>query len=1170
MENTSKPEVPTGARISILAISVIMVLLLSNLIPPIALEYLNDALSKTAHAHILAVLLKLPGVPIQIVQIVSIVLCYLVIEILYHRLKISEQILSPIRLSKGDLIPVQNPLETKNDYNPHLFPFFKSRKSSYYDAYVDLLNFACKDIGEKVDKKSFWNKLFPGRSAKKPFNCIFLIGEPGLGKFRVAIEVARRLSRRRMYQNDKLSTFPGLKSWIYSWLAEHLPVMHRNPDGFWDSFVINNKSIEFLKDWRPRRPTFIIFRDKNGSHSNNLIKLFVEKSKHYLSPVRLVILTSFASHAMIEGDFKLANENKYVATLDLTLGSPIYLRAMSGSDDIVLFKEFVDGLDVRRILAPHGVFIEYVDLWNTTQGNPKTLEILVSELVKKSNSELSFEEILDSYCHEIAENSFKEFGRTSEELMPFAIANLLSGPSIGEIESFFAVNRTNFSKSLPLSTLSSNLEKADWRQNNYRQHRLPHVESPLLAYRTLSILAGMCINPEEAFLSWIKKAWEINPSMMIGFRNAIRESKKLRDSKADIAIYNTPLDQLEEAEKIKFLGQQIRDGLSGQYSKYELIYVIDSISKSDIPFLMLIIKEETANLHADCRMISLALNHFSKRLLELDDLSAQEIENYAFGLFDLLSNLLENPPAYWSEVYSELNGQINSYCEILIKFVKRCENGLNNKILEKLVKITKLGRRFGENCVDGIIRICQSLKEISNSDIHAWSEICLNLQLIVYFNIRDYSYKVQIAELQNVLIKQKKMTVEAQKSLWLSARVGKIYYHEQPLFDTYTNDIPIDWIKWRELFFELACELKYSLEANLTKEQFHKKFEAKLTAFEQISQLVSENADSTDDLFFELLFFSSKLILQSLNDYQSNILNSHIERIKIALDKQDKMPKDSHDVHKWLCEAKFGLTLFVECEYLDVRKIEDLCKEIASVYDNFSWSGQIGQALAGSCGNLTSAALRLHDGPRYDYSNMAYDLTRKFPNEPHIARWATACCNNTSQSIGQNNLFLSQLDFGAPIFVQKMIWISKAQMLLAKFPDDGYIAASVAIAWTKLMIDGESSTSKNDLEVMGLILERVIAINDAHKKNKAIAECCINAIVALIRATENTRTEDNAKELETAFKKYRKTVERISKDAGLDYHVGAGEIHGFPYIFRNQPLVLRSMMAKIHRNYRSN
>ncbi len=127
------------------------------------------------------------------------------------------------------------------------------------------------------------------RNAKpeRPFGFLVIVGRPGSGKTRFAVDLARELGLRARLGGDG-SNRPSAMSWF------RVQALGRpcGPDDPWDSGWLQADAahLERLKKWRPRRPTMLLLDDPLSDEAKAVVQELARQADSFAFPVRLVIV----------------------------------------------------------------------------------------------------------------------------------------------------------------------------------------------------------------------------------------------------------------------------------------------------------------------------------------------------------------------------------------------------------------------------------------------------------------------------------------------------------------------------------------------------------------------------------------------------------------------------------------------------------------------------------------------------------------------------------------------------------------------------------------------------------------------------------------------------------------------------------------------------------------
>ncbi|MEM6900415.1 MAG: hypothetical protein AAF583_11650 [Pseudomonadota bacterium] len=153
-----------------------------------------------------------------------------------------------------------------------------------------------------------WNRLLAfAQPDGERFSWTLLLGRPGAGKTRMAMELARERGKIDKFraQSPKASISDQLKTW---WRVQ-LRGLPPGPDDYWDvAWFRAGKFVEAgpqdrlaadvgigpLQNWRPRRPTLIIFDDPTEGDTNKVVQALLGSRAEFRHDVRLLVVNQSA------------------------------------------------------------------------------------------------------------------------------------------------------------------------------------------------------------------------------------------------------------------------------------------------------------------------------------------------------------------------------------------------------------------------------------------------------------------------------------------------------------------------------------------------------------------------------------------------------------------------------------------------------------------------------------------------------------------------------------------------------------------------------------------------------------------------------------------------------------------------------------------------------------
>jgi hypothetical protein len=298
-------------------------------------------------------------------------------------------------------------------------------------------------------KSPFW-KMFS--EPEMPFGWTVLMGSTGSGKSRLAVEIARHLARRDIFGETRR---PSLSLRLHTWWKVQVRRQRCGSEDPWDAgwlwagvnvgphatgqnvrhcsaysewtarLAIGQEWIDKIKNWKPRRPTYVLLDDPLLNDAKQAVECFVAQAGRYAHPVRLVIVNQTAPFEL--GLIK--HENLWG-----TIGIPAPLVA-----PVVITAECrMSAQDIRR-LNGQNLFSGRYPLSKTeeirrflaaTRGNPLLVEVGVKWLRDgKSLTDMTESALLtdrvDRVFNALAEAGLKE----TTHFRAIAVATLASSDS---------------------------------------------------------------------------------------------------------------------------------------------------------------------------------------------------------------------------------------------------------------------------------------------------------------------------------------------------------------------------------------------------------------------------------------------------------------------------------------------------------------------------------------------------------------------------------------------------------------------------------------------------------------------------------------------------------------------------------------------------------------------
>ncbi len=180
-----------------------------------------------------------------------------------------------------------------------------------------------------------WWAPFGRPSVPRPFSYALLLGRPGAGKSRLALETGRWLGRRKILGSDNSQRWAAASQLRQGeWLRRRLWFLKRRPDDPWDAGQLDQAEVEAqlraIEEWRPRRPTLLWLDDPAPSLSAQFVERLRERStiNAWRFPVRLLI-----SNQTVPTDLVERPQPAYRPTTTVTLRATAFdiadVRALS-------------------------------------------------------------------------------------------------------------------------------------------------------------------------------------------------------------------------------------------------------------------------------------------------------------------------------------------------------------------------------------------------------------------------------------------------------------------------------------------------------------------------------------------------------------------------------------------------------------------------------------------------------------------------------------------------------------------------------------------------------------------------------------------------------------------------------------------------------------------------
>ena len=235
----------------------------------------------------------------------------------------------------------------------------------------------------------------PGRRWKTmpetPFGWTLLMGRPGSGKSRMAVELARAIARRDHFGTkgkatwrDRFSTWLKIEvlqeppsaedAWDAGWLLPgEGPISGTAYPGWFGRRAAEPKNpwLEKLRAWRPRRPTMLLLDDPRLGDVQTLISLLEAAAKDFEHPVRMLVVNQSAP-----AELGLARRHQIWATQGglEPLQPPIVLPDDSRfvEEDIRRLRLILDKFNVGFPLSRSEEVSKFLEI---TSGNPLLVEL---------------------------------------------------------------------------------------------------------------------------------------------------------------------------------------------------------------------------------------------------------------------------------------------------------------------------------------------------------------------------------------------------------------------------------------------------------------------------------------------------------------------------------------------------------------------------------------------------------------------------------------------------------------------------------------------------------------------------------------------------------------------------------------------------------------------------
>ncbi|HEX8469090.1 MAG TPA: hypothetical protein VF620_14930 [Allosphingosinicella sp.] len=383
--------------------------------------------------------------------------------------------------------------------------------------------------------------------AELPFAWSLILGRPGAGKSRMAMEIARLLGHRAL-----LSTATRDERWARwrlrsgEWLRRRLPFLLLRPDDPWDAGLLDtahfNQQMDALEDWAPRRPSLLWLDDPAPTIASRCLELLERRAAagDFQHPVRLII-----SNQSFPIDLARGSRTTYhgEVTLSSSAFTPADIRALApvlGSRSTKLYK--------RQDLH---FFME------VTQGNPLLVELAFDWLREgKRLRDLDQRLLLEARIERIREAlSSADFPVGDMEAMRALACLTLAGPGcpIDPVNSAFG-NR------LPPRAILETAFPVEAARGVDLSRIGPSIRPDLIGDAFVrSVIAEQ--TPETAARRISEVAFQARPE---GWLRAVERIEGGSDLLASVLAREPEIDPSDSATKILLAQALLRQALNGR------------------------------------------------------------------------------------------------------------------------------------------------------------------------------------------------------------------------------------------------------------------------------------------------------------------------------------------------------------------------------------------------------------------------------------------------------------------------------------------------------------------------------------------------------------------------------------------------------------------------------
>jgi len=356
-----------------------------------------------------------------------------------------------------------------------------------------------------------------------------LLGGPGAGKSRLAVEFARRTLAKLSASSEGASVIHGPDNtdrlmtrldYLASWLRVRVLKKAPTQDDPWDIGWIKPEmfvkgqakskkdirvALSQLQTWRPRQPTFLLLDDPLPGNAVMALDLLQEASQHYRHRVRLLIVNQSIpsdlqiTHKHHKGDWDFRGYETY--------SDPILMPSIGQFDDGELRRLVytIPSNLAQPIVGDAGI----AKFRKITRANPLLIELALSWLRRaRSFADMNEDSLLEERADRIIE-SIKTAGMESDVADLMAMATIASGCSTN-FETDDGATASNVWEIFNLRRIDqATLVRLYPTQNTRRGEELPPIQPKMIGLAFVRrVLSGLHQADQDRI---IKCAWQANP-----------------------------------------------------------------------------------------------------------------------------------------------------------------------------------------------------------------------------------------------------------------------------------------------------------------------------------------------------------------------------------------------------------------------------------------------------------------------------------------------------------------------------------------------------------------------------------------------------------------------------------------------------------------------------------